>query len=178
MLLRLPSRLHGTISDEAASAGLSVNEYCVRRLRAATGPLTLHAGAQAVITRADEMFGDRLVGLILHGSFARQEARVSSDVDVLVVVESSVRLARSLYRAWDATPLTWDGRTVDGHFVHLPSDAAPAGSVWCEAAIEGIVLRDPDGRIDAALRRVRAAIAGGTFVRKRAHGHRYWTRVA
>lgn len=177
-LLRLPAAVRAAVEHEATSAGLSINEYCVRRLQTSGPSAALHDDAQAVMARAVDVLADGFVGLVLHGSFARGEAREASDVDVLVVVESSVPLSRSLYGSWDQAPVSWDGRPVDCHFVQLPADPARAGSVWCEAAIEGVILRDSAGRVDAALRQVRRAIADGRLVRKQVHGHPYWTQVA
>jgi len=177
-LLRLPAAVHAAVKGDAEAAGLSINEYCVRRLRTPAAPLVLHDDAQALIARAIDVLADQLVGLVLHGSFARGEARQTSDVDVLLVVDAAIPLTRSLYRTWDALPVTWDARPVDSHFVHLPADPMRAGSVWCEAATEGIVMLDRDGQVAAALRQVRRSIAAGRLVRKQVHGHPYWTKVA
>jgi hypothetical protein len=94
---------------------------------------------------------------------------------VLVVVERRLALTRALYRAWGRAPLEWAGRPVDAHFVHLPEDASGAGGVWCEAAIEGIVISDTDSRVEQALVGIRQAIAEGRLVRKQMHGQPYWT---
>jgi hypothetical protein len=47
--------------------------------------------------------------------------------------------------------------------------------VWLEAALDGIVVLDRDGRIARHLGRVRRDIATGVRVRRRAHGQPYWT---
>ena len=47
-----------------------------------------------------------LVGVLLHGSWIRGDATPTSDVDVIVVVESRVHLNRALYRTWDQQPVT------------------------------------------------------------------------
>lgn len=177
-LLRSPADVHAAVVRAAEASGLSVNEYCVRRLRLPESPLARSGVVHAVASRAMAAVPGRLVGVVLHGSFARGEARQSSDVDVLVVVEPSVPLTRTLYRAWDVAPLEWEGRAVDVHFVHLPADPTSPGSVWCEAAIEGQVVGDPDGRIADVLRQIRRGIAEGKLVRKHAHGQPYWTKVA
>ena len=118
------------------------------------------------------------IGIILHGSSARGDARTTSDVDVLVVVERTLSLTRALYRAWDGVPIAWNGRAVDAHFVHLPDDPRHAGGVWCEAAVDGILLHDIGGRVDETLRAIRRAIADGHLVRRHAHGQPYWTVAA
>lgn len=177
-LLRLPTRLHRELGARAERLGLSLNEYCVRRLAGPEPIGATHPGAGAVRARARAVVGRHLRGLVLLGSWARGQARNASDVDVLVVVGPELALTRALYRTWDAEPLSWDGRTVDAHFVQLPEDPGRAGAVWCEAAVDGVVVDDPDGRIEATLRAVRRAIADGRLVRRHVHGQPYWTVAA
>jgi predicted nucleotidyltransferase len=176
--LRLPAEVHQSVARAAEREALSINEYCVRRLTAAASPHTAHRDLRALLARAETVTPGRVVGLVLHGSWPRGEARASSDVDILVVVEASVALTRALYQRWDESPVSWDSRPVDVHFIHLPADADHSGGVWCEVAIEGRVLVDPDGRVERALVDIRRAIADGRLQRKRAHGQPYWTRVA
>lgn len=177
-LLRLPSPLHRRLAARAAAHGVSLNEYCVRQLAGPESAAVSDPSGLAIRARADSVAGSRLAGLVVHGSWARGEARMSSDVDLLVVVERRLPLTRALYRAWDLAPLARQGRPVDAHFVHLPDDPDRASGVWCEAAIDGLLLYDRDGRVDAALRRIRRAIADGRLVRKHAHGQPYWTVAA
>jgi predicted nucleotidyltransferase len=177
-LLRLSPQLHRTLTARAAAHQLSLNEYCVRKLAGPEPPMIRDAAALEVSARAQAVAGARLIGLIVHGSWARAKARAASDVDVLVVVDAALALTRALYREWDDVSLSWEGRAVDAHFLHLPADPDRAGGVWCEAAIDGIVLSDRDGRIDETLRRIRRAVADRRLVRKHAHGQPYWTVAA
>jgi hypothetical protein len=177
-LLRLPSALHRQLVADAAAEALSLNEYCVQRLG---GPDLRVAGRQqvaAALAAASAVGGAHLLGVIAHGSWVRGEARDSSDVDVMIVVDPSMPLTRDLYRAWDTAAPTWDGRAVDGHFVHPPAPGARPSSVWCELAVEGVLLSDRAGVVSAALTDVRRAIAHGRLVRKTAHGQPYWTEAA
>lgn len=157
---------------------MSLNEYCVQRL---SGP-DLSVGARdqvaALITHAAKAAGLQLVGVIAHGSWVRGEARASSDIDVMVVVAPALPLTRALYREWDHGSPTVLGRTLDAHFVHLPADASRPSSVWCELAVEGVLLSDREGAIAGALIEVRRAIAHGQLVRRMAHGQPYWTVAA
>ncbi len=177
-LLRLPEALHKTLALKAGSEGLSLNEFCVLRLGGPDLSISARRDVAGVIARAEAVAGRHLLGVIAHGSWVRGEARASSDVDVLVVVASSLPLSRGLYRTWDLAAPTWDGRPVDAHFVHLPSDTTEASSVWCETALEGLVIADGQGRVFETLVRVRRLIAEGRLVRKRAHGQPYWTVAA
>ena len=174
-LLRMPPPLHAAVDSAARAAGLSLNEYCVRRL-AAFGGGRADPDAVALIACAGAVAGDALIGVLLHGSWARGDAAATSDVDALVVVEPRMRLSRALYRTWDEQPVEWQGRRVDAHFVHPPRDNALSG-LWAEAAIDGRVLFDSGDRLSAALTRVRRAIADGRIVRRVAHGQPYWAEA-
>jgi predicted nucleotidyltransferase len=177
-LLRLPVALHASLVAGAAQRRLSLNEYIGRRLAGPEAHPAVEAVAAVVLTRGREVAGDALIGALLHGSWARGEARADSDIDALIVVDRSLPLTRRLYRTWDERAVVWGGRAVDVHFVHLPATIAAAGGVWCEAAVEGRLIADRDGRIDDALIELRRTIADGRLVRKRAHGQPYWTVAA
>lgn len=172
-VLRLPPALHGVLRDAAVRAGLSLNEYCVRAL-AAPGTDPAGPGA-AVAARAAAVYGPDLVGVLLYGSWVRDEATSGSDVDALVVLEPTRPITRALYRAWDRAPLEHDGHPVEVHVVALPATDDDPGTVWLEAALDGVVAFDPRGRIARHLGRVRRAIAAGAVVRRSAHGQPYWT---
>ena len=176
-LLRLPPPLHGALQAAARAEGLSLNEYCVRRLTAGGPGLAPEGPAAALVVRAAALAGDRLVAVVVYGSWARGEAVLASDVDVLVVVEPTLALTRSLYRRWDEEPVLWQGRPVDPHFVHPPGPNVEGG-LWGEVAIDGVVLFERSCRLSAHLARVRRAIADGTLVRRLVHGQPYWTEAA
>ena len=171
----MPPGLHAALEGAARAAGVSLNEYCVRRLAAAGGGQG-DGDAAALVSRAAAVAGDGLTGVLLHGSWARGEATPTSDVDALVVVEPCVELRRALYRVWDEHPVRWRGRRVDPHFVHPPG--AALSGLWAEAAIDGQVLFDRDGALAADLARVRRAIAEGRLARRIVHGRPYWAEVA
>jgi predicted nucleotidyltransferase len=172
-VLRLSPDLHAALQTAAHRAGVSLNEYCVRRLSAPAPTMATDESALELLRRAQAVAGDALVGVVLHGSWTRGDATPASDVDVLVVVDTRVRLTRALYRAWDRAPVTWNGRTVDPHFVHPLSKVA--SGFWGEVAIDGIVLFERDLRVSRALVAIRREIAAGRLVRRVVHGHPYWT---
>lgn len=174
-LLRMPPPLHAALDGAARTAGMSLNEYCVRRL-AAFGVSIDDGDAVALVARAAVIAGDALAGVLLHGSWVRGYATPTSDVDVIVVVEPRVALNRALYRTWDEQPVTWREHPVDAHFVHPPGDDTLSG-LWAEAAVDGLVLFDRGGQLSAALARVRRAIADGRLVRRVVHGQPYWTET-
>lgn len=170
-VLRLPPALHAMLRDASHVAGVSLNEYCVRRLASAG---RVEGGATALVLRCAALLRERFAALLLHGSWVRGEASSGSDVDALIVVDPELRLGRALYRDWDEQPVIWRGRPVDPHFVHLPAPDTFSG-LWAEAATHGLTLFDRDGRLETYLAGVRGAIADGRLRRQVAHGQPYWT---
>jgi predicted nucleotidyltransferase len=178
-VLRLPVKLHDALRRRASALGLSLNRLCLRALSEyiSTGHLAIASSApgQEVpwLQAARRVLGEELLGAVLFGSEARGEARESSDIDLLLVAGPKVPLTRRLYTLWDEQPA--DDRH-SPHFVHLPSAPTEAGSLWLEAAVDGTVLYDRDGRIGRLLGRLRRAIAAGRLTRKTAYGHPYWVK--
>jgi len=177
-VLRIPPQLHGALKKKAAQAGLSLNEYCRRALQ---GALTESTAGQALphenawLARIGRLLGEGLLGVVLFGSTARGRRREGSDTDLLIVVDSSLPLSRKLYSGWDemeAEPC------LSPHYVHLPRDAEQAGSLWLEAAVDGLLLLDKTGAVNRFLRRLREEMASGRLIRKSAYGHPYWVRTA
>lgn len=175
-LLRIDPALHALLRDQAEAAGISLNELCARKL-ARPGIGTAGPAAEAV-RRAASVTGGGLEGVLLFGSWARGEAGDRSDVDLLVVVAPHVAVERGLYRRWDDEPLRWEGRRVEPHFVHLPEPGARVTGLWAEAAVDGVVLFDPDLSLSRRLVEVRRRIVSRRLVRREVHGHPYWVEAA
>jgi predicted nucleotidyltransferase len=175
-LLRVPPGLHAALQEAARVAGLSLNEWCMRRLATPGSGFTLEEGAGTLVSRAADIAGPALIGVILYGSWIRGEATATSDVDALIVVDPRLTLSRELYRAWDEVPVTWGTAAVDPHFAHLPGDD-PSG-LWGEVALDGVVLFERGLRLSSLLVRVRRDIAAGRLIRRVAHGQPYWTVAA
>jgi predicted nucleotidyltransferase len=177
-VIRLPPRLHAILKRRARNDGVSLNGLCLEALQTFTGA-GVHGGQEdksVDLEAVRGMFGPALTGVILFGSTARGESRESSDIDLLIVLEEKLTLARSLYERWDRTFTGTAGSSVSPHFVHLPRDEEKAGSLWCEAALDGVVLLDPEGAVVRLLRRIRRSMAEGSLQRKSAYGHPYWIR--
>ncbi|HSF18974.1 MAG TPA: nucleotidyltransferase domain-containing protein [Vicinamibacteria bacterium] len=177
-VLRIRPGVHAALREAAADAGISLNDYCAGRLVLPIGSPSAYAGAASVVERAATLFGERLLGVAAFGSWARGELSEASDVDVLVVVENEVALTRTLYRTWDETPIHWGSQIVEPHFVHLPPSEATVSGLWCEVAVDGVVLFERGMRLSARLVRVRHDIVAGRIVRKLVHGQPYWAEVA
>ena len=157
---------------------MSLNDYCARKLAAPIGEAFAWREAAAALERAAALFGERLVGTAVFGSWARGEATQGSDVDVLVVVEEAVPLTRDLYDRWDEHPVVWGGRSVEPHFVHLPPASRRVAGLWAEVALDGLVLFERGLTLSKRLIQVRHEIAAGRIVQRSAHGQPYWTEVA
>jgi predicted nucleotidyltransferase len=170
-VLRVSPELHGVLRSSAARAGLSLNDYCARKLVA---PGAIDAPVLEVVKRAAAQFGEGFLGIVVFGSWARDEVTEQSDVDLLVVVDPAVRIVRSLYRAWDQLAVTWEGRPVEVHIVHPPKPADTPSGLWAEAALEGMVLFERGFEVSRRLIDVRRRIAGGEVLRRQANGEPYW----
>lgn len=172
-LLRVSPGLHGLLRRAADEAGLSLNDYCARKLAA---PGAVEGPGTDVIARAAEQFGDDLLGVLVFGSWARGNTVDESDIDLLVVVHPGIAIVRDLYRAWDeaAPALRWDGRRLEVHFVHPPEPVETPTSLWAEAALDGLVLFDRGFELSRRLIDLRRRIASGVVLRRRAHGQPYW----
>lgn len=177
-VLRIGPELHAELRREAAARGLSLNEHCARKLAEPPAIAVEHSELQAAVVRALRLFGEALVGVVVHGSWARGEAHDGSDVDLLLVVGAGTPIDRELYRRWDATgALTIDGRRADVHFARLPSDEERVTPFWAEIATDGFVAFERGRRVSLRLARIRDRIAAGRLVRRTVHGQPYWSEV-
>lgn len=177
-LLRISPHLHAVLRRAADETGTSLNDFCARKLAAPLGSFSGLLPAIEIVMRAAELFGQSLVGVAAFGSWARQELTADSDVDLLIVLDGGVPLTRDLYRAWDESPLEWEGRRVEEHFAHLPQPDARVGGLWAEVAVDGVVLFERGLELSRLLVSIRREIAGGRIVRRLVHGQPYWTEVA
>lgn len=175
-LLRIEPALHAELRAAARETGLSLNEYCARRLAMPEAGFMDEGGAS--VRRALQLFGRDLIAVAAFGSWARGRAADTSDVDLLVVVEERVALGRQAYRSWDESPVTWSGRPVEPHLVHLPAAGQRVSGLWAEVALDGVILFEREYRLSRRLVPIRAAIAEGRLVRRRVHGQTYWVEAA
>lgn len=177
-VLRIDPGLHAALREAARASGVSLNEYCARKLATPFGRLEGWEMASQAIRRAGQVVGGHLISVVAFGSWAREELHEQSDVDILVVVDHKLKLSRDLYLAWDEAPLTWRDRRVEPHFVHLPDPERVLLGLWAEVAIDGIVLFTRDLRLPSLLVRLRHDIAARRIVRRVVHGQSYWTEAA
>ncbi len=174
-VLRIDPGLHAALRGSAQQAGLSLNDFCARRL---SWPGMPSGPAVDIVRRAASMLGEGLAGLVAFGSWARDELAAESDIDVLVVVGPDVTVTRELYRRWDAEPIHWGARPVDAHFLRLPAAGEPVAGIWAEAAVDGVVLFDRALHLSRRLVAIRRRIVDGEIVRRSVHGQPYWVEAA
>lgn len=92
--------------------------------------------------RLESAFQDRLQGVLLYGSEARNEAQEGSDVDLMVLLNGPVRLGRDLETIVEALyPVQLE---IDApiHATPVPADVFEAGewNVYRSARREGVFL--------------------------------------
>jgi hypothetical protein len=158
------------LKRKSLEAEISLNELCLRMLDHADAPSSsLSASLLPAIRSA---FAKDLVGVLLFGSAARGTEQATSDIDLLIVLAETLPITRALYAQWDAA--IRDHEKVSPHFVRLPPSIEGAGSIWFEAAMDGIVLWEQGNAVSGFLVAVRRAIAEGKIRRRTVHGHPYW----
>src|SRR5665647_1443966 len=86
-LLRINPGLHALLRASARDLGLSLNDYCARKLTLPVDAAALADDGPAVVQRAVDLYGSHLAGVAVFGSWARGEAADGSDVDLLVVLD-------------------------------------------------------------------------------------------
>lgn len=177
-VLRIEPGLHETLREAARATGVSLNQYCARKLAAPSSEFAGLDLATEAVERAAAVLGESLIGVVAFGSWARWELHDQSDVDLLLVVEDDTELSRDLYLAWDAAPIRWRGLRVEPHFVHLPDPSRTLVGLWAEVAIDGIIFFTRDLTLPSLLARVRRDIAAGRIIRRVVHGQPYWTEAA
>lgn len=174
-VIRIDPALHASLREGARAAGTSLNHYCARKLAAPGGPMD--PAAVALMKRAGTVLGSSLLGVVAFGSWVRGDDTAASDLDVLVIADDRVAIARDLYRRWDAGPgLEWNDRRVEPHFVQLPRGNAPISGLWAEVAMDGVVLFQREYAVSRRLAGLRRRILEGEVSLHRVRGQPYWVR--
>jgi predicted nucleotidyltransferase len=191
LILRIPPSLHQQLKRDARSADMSLNKYCRNLLSGKRGnpsaesaPISVTLEAvrshrtdllRNLSAQALEALGDDLEGLALFGSYARARQTENSDIDLLVVLNSSMTLDRDVYSHWQ--PGKFNGREVAPLFVQIPGEGENIGGLWFEVALDGIVIYDKDLQLSRFLAHARNLVAEGQVKRMVTHGHPYWVHA-
>lgn len=177
-VLRVPGNLHKRLVNIAKNSGKSLNQTCIDLLNLGlTGP----TGESGLITtlggvsqKVRDHFGSTLHGIILFGSYARNEATESSDIDLLIVLGRGVVIERTLYVWWDDN-IKWTGEgVVNPHFVNLPDKPEGAGGLWLEVATNGKIIYQNGSLFNKLFLGLRECINSGQVRKHISNGHPYW----
>jgi len=80
-------------------------------------------------TILEDLYGDRLKGVILYGSTARGTDTEDSDIDLLVLLDGPVNAGEEVFRIWDVLyPAQLES---DRHISVIPADAKRFRSGEC-----------------------------------------------
>ena len=176
-VLRLNPKKHKELAGLAVKKGVSLNALCASLIDAG---MERYLG-NAQMTRLDEFvlkirktWESQICGVVLFGSQVTGEAFDTSDVDLLVVLESSQKLNRDLYTQWDAQIDDNKKPVINPHFVLLPSDVSSCGSLWLEVSQKHKVLWEKNGKVSQVLEKISDMIFEGKVERKLTHGQPYW----
>ena len=171
-ILRSPQEVHNRLKEQAVLAGLSLNEFCIRKLMGSSQTHFDFLPLAQIDTLCSFFQPEDLIGVLLYGSYARKEHTPQSDIDILIVLHSRKPLIRSLYTEIDSA--AGDLGKVEVHLSHLPTPELGLSSLWAEIALDGIVLYEKNLALTQVCQQLRKQIASGAYVRKITHGQAYW----
>ncbi|HMO18250.1 MAG TPA: nucleotidyltransferase domain-containing protein [Oligoflexia bacterium] len=186
IFLRVNSELANNLKLLAKKHELSLNEYCSEilesranaRLRfdSETSPAdSFQPGIfDQLVSAAKSEYQGHLKSVLLFGSFARGEETIESDIDILIILDKKLAVTRKLYESLDSKTFTSIPSNVSIHLTHLPSNFISLSGLWCEVALEGIMLYDSDFKVSRFLITLREKILLGHYKPSYSHGHRYW----
>lgn len=107
-VLRIGPSLHHSLRQRAQREKRSLNALCAAYLQqglALRPPSNWEFVTTHIVPALTQHFGLRLHGVIVFGSRVRGEARTSSDLDLLIVLDEGEPIRRTLYQWWDT--ITW-----------------------------------------------------------------------
>ncbi len=116
-----------------------------------------------------------IVGMVLYGSWARGEATEASDIDILVVMESTFPIRRELYTVIDSIE-GLDPR-ISISIAHLPKEEKHPNGLWLEICRDGVILTDTHAQIAEAMDKIRQLVGSGKIIRHETHGQGYWVHA-
>lgn len=178
-VLRIPENVHRGLRAEAVRRSTSLNTLCIELLVAGlTNPECRKADIvpkrKIIVRELQKKFGNNLIGFLIFGSQVRSEANTASDIDLMIIVEDTIPLDRSLYRWWDETLAPNLPRTHNPQFVCLPSTPREAGGLWFEVAMGHEILWERDRDVSRFIGDLKEFVASGAIRRYITQGQPYW----
>lgn len=167
-LLRTGEELHKKLSLLSAKNNKSLNATCLE---------LIELGIKQMPNKESPIWLDEikkhfdLLGVVLFGSRARNEAFKDSDTDLLLVINDTPN--RSHYKKWEKVASNLPSN-VSPHFVNTKG----TGSLWLEVALDAKIIWEKDNIVSSILQNLRYEIAHGDVERRLSHGHPYWIRHA
>lgn len=138
----------------------------------------------AIAVACQDVYGDRLQGVVVFGSVARDRMRPDSDLDLLVVAEPLPRGRLARMDEFDdvdarvAPALTKARRlgatTRVSPIVRTFDELGQGGFLIFDIACDGRVVFDPQGAVTNYLAQVRDRLERRGAKRQTASGERYW----
>lgn len=179
-LLRLNEKLYEQLKRRALQGRTSINALCNQfiheGLHEGKTPPWWQSDVEKMVDSVRKYFGRRVVGMLLFGSQIQGTATEDSDLDVLIVLDSSVPIRRGLYRWWDGAVLPHIDERINPQFVHIPDEPEKAGSIWFEVALTSHILWERGRAITSMLQRLRKLVDEDHIRRYFTHGQPYWVR--
>jgi predicted nucleotidyltransferase len=127
----------------------------------------------------ESAFGDEFLGLVLFGSWARGEARVNSDVDVLVVLKSlrGLEVRSSIYVIL-SNCVKRSVTLIDVRVDELFKDVIELTPLMLNIFVDGIAIYDKTGKLSELASKVRQFVNAAGLVRYRTPDGKYgWKKV-
>lgn len=149
----------------------SVGQYQSQSLNLLTAGVELSDLKDSLV----KVYGSKLIAIAIFGSVARGTASLSSDLDLLIVLDRSVKIERDLYDQLSLRKLL--NRDLSPVYVNLP-ETSSVSPFWMEIAMDGVVIYDKDLILNRFLIFVRDLIVKNSWYRKFSHGQPYWVKSA
>lgn len=179
-VLRIAPAMHHRLSRQARERGVSLNQICKELIESALekGPDSFQPPSflAPILKSLRDSFKEKLLGVLLFGSQVSGRASALSDWDLLIVLDLSIPLHRSLYSWWDESIRPEGDRVVNPHFSHLPPSPAEAGTLWLEVAVNSRILWEKGMLMTSGLEGIKHFIASGAARRYWSHGQPYWVK--
>lgn len=175
-VLRLDPEMHKRLRHLALASQQSLNTTCVQLLKSAlqnqetSGP---DPRLESLTQKIKKVFKNDLIGIVLFGSALKKETFATSDIDLLIVMDSKFNLSRQVYQKWDAKIDDQKNPIINPHFVNLPHEKH-ISSLWLEVAKNHKIIWQKNKKLNLTLKEIQDSIFSGKVKTQKSHGHPYW----